>query len=132
MASDTDHRMSLRFAADDLDWIAEQAADEGVDNATMVRMIVNRLRRGRAPLISMMEAPRSEPRMTVQQYGEKLLRDTYNDELSDRSAADEVLEARLAEVEQGGAEVISFQPDVEAAAMPIRRVERERYNPGRK
>lgn len=48
-----DDRMTIRFTAEDTAWIAEQAADEGVDDATFVRMLVNRLRRNRPPLIRM-------------------------------------------------------------------------------
>lgn len=129
MSQDADHRMSLRFAADDLAWITEQAADEGVDNATMVRMIVNRLRRGRVPLISMMEAhPQSAPLIH-----QPLVNDEPVYENWPAGVGEDVLAARLAELgDTSGGEVVNFQPQPEAAAMPIRRVERERYNPGRK
>lgn len=130
MTQDADHRMSLRFAADDLAWITEQAADEGVDNATMVRMIVNRLRRGRAPLISMME-PVRQMAAPIASYEPPDYNELAGDEVA--GAAEDVLAARLAELgDASGGQVVNFQPQAEAAAMPIRRVERERYNPGRK
>jgi predicted DNA binding CopG/RHH family protein len=45
-------RIAVRFTEDDLAWLNEQAEDEGVEPATLVRMIVARLRKGRAPLVS--------------------------------------------------------------------------------
>ena len=59
---------------DDLAWLNEQAEDEGVELATLVRMIVARLRKGRAPLVSMMTAPapsiapRAQPRPSPAAY----------------------------------------------------------------
>jgi hypothetical protein len=56
-------RIVVRFTEDDLAWLNEQAEDEGVEPATLVRMIVARLRKGRAPLVSMMSAAPTAPRM---------------------------------------------------------------------
>jgi hypothetical protein len=56
-------RIVVRFTENDLAWLNEQAEDEGVEPATLVRMIVARLRKGRAPLVSMMSAAPTAPRM---------------------------------------------------------------------
>src|SRR5215471_4581303 len=64
-----DHRtkhIAVRFTEDDLAWLNEQAEDEGVGPPTLVRMIVARLRKGRAPLVSMMSAAPMAPRMVSQ------------------------------------------------------------------
>lgn len=119
MTDSADHRMTLRFLPDDLAWISAQADDEGVDNATMVRMIINRLRRGRAPLISMMEQSRPTPAY-VAAVERATAANPLFDESSYEQAADDLLASRLAEVESGGDQVIDFQ-EAEPAAVPLRR-----------
>lgn len=127
-------RMAVRFTDDDLAWIAEHADDEGVEPATLVRMIINRLRRGRAPLMSMIStAMQTAPRPV--QYGgasagPAVFVPVSAQPIGDASAvADEVLEQRLAELD--GGEVVQLHSEEEIAAVPLRRIGRQQYNPGR-
>lgn len=128
-------RFSFRISGDDLAWLAEQAEDEGVDPATMVRMIVSRLRKGRPPLVSMMVAA---PAQRVMVRG---LQGTYEAQAIvseaprlDDGVVDDVLQQRLAELD--GADVVPLHAEAEGetqgVAMPLRRVPRQQYNPGRR
>ena len=132
-----DHRtkhIAVRFTEDDLAWLNEQAGDEGVEPATLVRMIVARLRKGRAPLVSMMSAAPMAPRMVSQaprlNYEATPMYEPVEPE-GDPSVAEDVLNARLAELD--GADVVPLhQPEAEPVAISLRRVERQQYNPGRR
>jgi hypothetical protein len=122
-------RMAVRFTDDDLAWLAEQAEDEGVEPATLVRMIVSRLRKGRAPLIRMME--QSTPVRALQPRAVFAApQPAMQYEVPADDVADDILQQRLAEVESG--EVVQLhQPVEEAIATPLLRVPRQQWNPGR-
>jgi len=60
-------RMMIRFTEEDEAWISEQATDEGVDNATFVRMLVHRLRLGRPALLRTALTPHMVVPKTVAQ-----------------------------------------------------------------
>lgn len=139
MSDDTRaRRMAVRFSDEDLAWLAEHAEDEGVEPATLVRMIVSRLRKGRAPLMSMITAPKREyPQMAVgqetfrriNQSAERLSAAPDEEAYEPEGVAEDVLAARLAELE--GADVVQLHGGEEAVATPIRRVARQSFNPGR-
>lgn len=121
-------RMQVRFAEEDMTWIAEQAADEGVDDATFVRMLVNRLRRGRPPLMRMMlEVQPAKRAVAVPTLPAAA-------DLPPDVDAEAVLAERLAESGlEPNAPPIEHEPEPEAqvVAMSMRRVPRQSYNPGR-
>lgn len=126
-------RLAIRVANEDHLWLIEQAEDEGVEPATLVRMMISRLRKGRMPLIAMMEAGHRMAYPAVRLPTADNPRQTAIDE-----EADGIVQARLNEMD--GAEVVPFPEtddigdmgnEGEAVAIPLRRVERNRYNPGR-
>ncbi len=126
-------RMAVRFTDEDLAFLTENAEDEGVEPATLVRMIVSRLRKGRQPLISMMEqvapAPRAiqSVRAGVSFYQPPAAAPAPVDD----GAADEVLASRLAELETADVVQLHQPPEEESAAIPLVRIPRQQYNPGR-
>lgn len=137
----TTTRITVRLDDEDKVWIAEQARDEGVDDATMVRMIVNRLRRNRPPLMRM---ALSSAKLTFAEWSERVneremaehpAMAALNDGLSGNGAdADTVLAQRLAEM--GDQQTTQMPEGVpvnggETAAISLRPVAREKYNPGR-
>lgn len=123
-------RSNVRFSAEDTAWLAEHAEDEGVEPATLVRMIISRLRKGRPPLVSMMvAAPRSQQRTVV--VDDAFRPDPLIDPTLVDGTAEDILASRLAELDGGNVEQL-HQPEGESAAIPLRRVAREQYNPGRR
>lgn len=124
-------RLNLRMSAEDVAWLIEQAEDEGVDYTTLIRMIINRLRRGRPPLVSMMGPTQPVRRETQAIRDVNVVIPGPEDSAE---IAEDVLQARLNELE--GGEVVQLHADspseTEAAAIPLRRVAREQYNPGRR
>jgi hypothetical protein len=125
-------RVNLRLSADDLTWLTANAEDEGVDYTTLIRMIINRLRRGRPPLVSMMAPRIIVPADIMAEQQELTARQvTY---VPDGSTAEDVLQARLTELE--GGDVVQLHAEspseTEAVATPLRRLARQQYNPGRR
>lgn len=123
-------RMSVRFTDDDLTWIAEHAEDEGVEPATLVRMIINRLRRGRPPLMSMIVEREYPPTTVTKEVFRGVNQGTPPVATAEGGDAEDVLAARLAELDGGNEEQLK-EPAEESAAIPMRRVARQQYNPGR-
>lgn len=131
-------RMMVRLGGEDEAWVAEQAADEGVEAATWVRMVINRLRRGRPALLSMLQAQTvAAPRMNGKPQAAapqsiledlKFVEENPND-LADPQEAADVLAQRLQELEQ--TPIQAAPPAVEAAAVSLQRMPRNKFNPGR-
>jgi hypothetical protein len=128
MSADLTKRIMVRVTDEQLAWIGEMAADEGMDNATFVRVVLDRLSKGRAPLIGMMQSQILAQVTLPTHYqphneGSTPVDGVTNDILAQRAAE---AEANLPPAN----EAESDQPQ-ESAAIPLRRVQRERYNPGR-
>ena len=123
--SDLAKRIVIRLTDRQEAWIAEQAADEGMDNATFVRVLIDRLSKGRAPLIGMMQP---QP-VTFEAVPERpWIRPAEAAEII--SETSDLLEQRMAEAEARLPQERSEQPAQEStAAIPLRRVGREKYNP---
>lgn len=122
----------VRVTDEQLAWIGEMAADEGMDNATFVRVVLDRLSKGRAPLIGMMQPqPRSSLALHYHEPTELARRDIAV--TGDSIGSDDILAQRAAEAEASlpTAQDDQSEPPQESAAIPLRRVQRERYNPGR-
>lgn len=150
-------RLTTRFHVEDDKWLAEQAAEEGVDKATMLRLIVNRMRRGIPPLVvrAMLEgeahvpsrsvAPRAPAPRTPSTYSRMTQQpdpDPDGPDAGTELPADQVdalLDQRLAEIEPAG-EPEGYpgsngqgyhEPASGAPAVSLRTVPRATYNPGR-
>lgn len=123
--TDPTKRIVVRLDERQQTWIAEQARDEGMDSATFVRVVLDRLSKGRPPLIAMMAT-------NWRNLGHKTDVDCESlpdvTDLSGRAVAvDDLLAAReLQATPQDGP-----QDKITDGAIPLRRVGRERYNPGR-
>jgi hypothetical protein len=133
MSADLTKRIMVRVTDEQLAWIGEMAADEGMDNATFVRVVLDRLSKGRAPLIGMMAQQTfvqpfvAPPQPDFDAYGIPIAVPRAAGESTD------ILAQRAAEAEANlppRQEAESDHPE-ESAAIPLRRVQRERYNPGR-
>jgi len=127
--SDLSKRIMVRVTERQEAWISEQAADEGMDNATFVRVLIDRLSKGRAPLIGMMQPIREISMVeTAFEYG----RGPAIDVLPELGVANAKLAERLAEAEalipEGHAETDAEEAP---AAIPLTRISRPRFNPGR-
>lgn len=139
-------RKSIRFSPEDQAWLAEHAEDEGVEPATLVRMIINRLRRGRPPLMSMALAPQMRAPASLADRDLRPGRAEYHptadfrpDPVIDGDGAgdvvEDVLQSRLEELD--GSNIQQLYADdgtgdeLTRAAIPLRRVGRQNYNPGR-
>lgn len=138
-------RMAVRFTDDDLAWIAEHADDEGVEPATLVRMIINRLRRGRAPLMSMIGTaqhvvasaagtmPSSSP---ARRATFDVLEPQTSEIVQHDNLAEQVLADRLADLEGSNVQQLyaddAVGDELQTAAIPLKRVSRQQYNPGRR
>lgn len=123
-------RVNLRMSPEDVAWLVEQAEDEGVEYTTLIRMIVNRLRRGRPPLVSMMTG--TAPRLpTLPANGTQGYVSIQQQEAIDPALAEDVLQSRLSELETMPEEQLAPE-ETEVVAIPLRRVGREQYNPGRR
>lgn len=138
MSEDGDHRtkrMAVRFTDADLAFLAKHAEDEGVEPATLVRMIVARLRKGRQPLISLMEArpmPRTTPGATFNEQIHGIWQPPVAPEPQANAAeADDILNSRLNELDSADVVQLHQPTEEEAAAIPLMRVPRQQYNPGR-
>lgn len=126
-------RVNLRMNAEDVAWLVEQAEDEGVEYTTLIRMIVNRLRRGRPPLVSMMTggAPRRIPASPQYDPSYFAVAEGTPPNPIDPALAEDVLQSRLQELETMPV-APSPADEAEVVAIPLRRVGREQYNPGRR
>jgi hypothetical protein len=132
MSADLTKRIMVRVTDEQLAWIGEMAADEGMDNATFVRVVLDRLSKGRAPLIGMMQPHTPVIASTVYHEPTELARRGMT-VTGDPIGPDDILAQRAAEAEANlptPQDAESGQPE-ESAAIPLRRVARERYNPGR-
>jgi hypothetical protein len=130
-------RMSVRFTDDDRAWLAEHAEDEGVEPATLVRLIINRLRRGRPLLMSLVAMPVAAAPQPAYRRPARVVaavapasEEPGEAEPLDGAVVEDVLNSRLAELE--GGDVVPLHTEQEAAAIPLRRMPRENYNPGRR
>jgi hypothetical protein len=127
MSADLTKRIMVRVTDEQLAWIGAMATDEGMDNATFVRVVIDRLSKGRAPLIGMMsgQGVAFTPSAQYQPHfeGSAPAGAETNDILAQRAAEAE------AAIPQGSEDTEPAQQ--EHAAIPLRRVQRERYNPGR-
>lgn len=120
--SDLTKRIVVRLSEAQLAFVEQAAADEGMDNATLVRVILDRLSKGRPPLIGMMQAVKVELPSSEKPQA-----------LASFLPADDILAQRAAEAEQQ-IEVEEPQGEVAAeapGAIPLRVVARTVYNPGR-
>lgn len=142
-------RITIRFAAEDDHWLAEQADDEGVDKATMLRMLVSRLRQGRPPLVRMMLETVTKPKPPFYRVPAiSYVQDAHgNLAAQDHPEApeplapeevDELLAGRMAEmgIDPNAPEPIPHPPQQVppsngTAAVSLRRIPRQVYNPGR-
>ena len=140
MSDNKTQRLTIRFTDEDLQWLDQQAADEGVEPATLVRMIVHRLRNGRPPLVGqMLDGPRTTPvriQRTVASHMPPLLvggEEEYGEgEIFAPELANDILESRLAEAGMAETAAPAESPVGNGAAVSLRRVPREKYNPGRR
>jgi len=143
MATALDKRLVTRLSEDHLQAIAAWASDEGVDNATMVRMIIDRLAKGRAPLLSMMQGNRFPPALLPVEPKRPIFdfraADADRDPDAPLPVTEDTLEAmlaqRLAELPAGAPVMAQAGPlpptngTHAVAAVSVRHVERTRYNP---
>jgi len=124
--TDLNKRIMVRVTERQEAWITEQAADEGMDNATFVRVLIDRLSKGRAPLIGMMQPQ-------IQQLGDRAAR--VSQQIANETNLDEAADL----IAQRAAEAEALIPEsyeeseVEElpAAIPLTRIARPRFNPGR-
>jgi hypothetical protein len=134
MSADLTKRIMVRVTDEQLAWIGEMAADEGMDNATFVRVVLDRLSKGRAPLIGMMQ-PTTQALSLPVGFDHRPGAANYTESLDDGAVPQtlDILAQRAAEAEANlppPQDAESDHPE-ESAAIPLRRVARERYNPGR-
>lgn len=148
MAADLSKRIVVRVTDAQDDWLTQAAADEGLDKATFLRAMVDRLSKGRAPLISMMQSrpmPRAavlpggfDPRPGAINYADDVEQsanavDAAAD-LAQRAAEDAIANApRVKSFEELNPPRAfdATEPDPGVVSMPLRRVGRQVYNPGR-
>lgn len=124
-------RKGFRLSPEDEAWLAEHAEDEGVDASILVSMIISRLRKGRPPLVSMMvEAIATRAPVRSQQKAPEVVSMAEYADAIDGDIVEDVLASRLAEAETS--QVVQLHGEEETAAIPLRRVGREQYNPGRR
>jgi len=131
----------VRVTDEQLAWIGEMAADEGMDNATFVRVVLDRLSKGRAPLIGMMQPTTQALSLPVgfdhspgaTNYGEAFDGAVPRMVEFNGGVTHDILAQRAAEAEANlpAPQGDQSEPPQESAAIPLRRVARERYNPGR-
>jgi hypothetical protein len=133
MSADLTKRIMVRVTDEQLAWIGEMAADEGMDNATFVRVVLDRLSKGRAPLIGMMQQATQALSLPVG-FDHRAGATNYTGSLDGAvPQTHDILAQRAAEAEANlppPSDPESDHPE-ESAAIPLRRVGRERYNPGR-
>jgi hypothetical protein len=128
---------SIRFSDDDIAWLTERAEDEGVDVASFVRMLVTRVRKGRPAIATEFErsAPAVHTPLRVKLPDPEWSRLTAEQPVSpeDAAQAEYLLAERAAQAElsTAGAPEPEFQEAI-GAAIPLRVVTREKYNPGRR
>lgn len=127
MAADLNKRIVVRVTDPQLDWISQMAADEGMDNATFVRVVIDRLSKGRPPLIGMMQAVQYEPIPEEPQRYQSIA--PAAPPLSDLGSASLVEVASTLSNKASVTELANSQWGGNGAATPLRRVEREVFNP---
>jgi hypothetical protein len=134
MSADLTKRIMVRVTDEQLAWIGKMAADEGMDNATFVRVVIDRLSKGRAPLIGMMQQAIQAPAgMDVVAEWPAISPQLQRMQAENDGVVGGVLAQRFAEAEANlpSPQDDQSEPSQESAAIPLRRVQRERYNPGR-
>ena len=134
----TSKRMVLKLTDEQMAWVERVAADEGIDSATFVRMMIDRLSKGRAPLISqMVEAPyttapegphtftvRTElPPESWRNVGE------LTPQFSELGAADPAVVRAALDREPQQEFVVDWEAAKDTAAISLRKVEWNQYNP---
>lgn len=132
--TDLSKRIVIRLSEQQLAWIEAWAADEGMDNSTFVRVVLDRLSKGRPPLIGMMTAGEahydhfSRTDAPMKSYNGVGIREV--EELKPSGSPATTLADEIDEIENATRDV-----ELPGKAQPIARspglVERQRYNPGR-
>lgn len=127
--SDLIKRIVIRLTERQDAWITEQAADEGMDNATFVRVLIDRLSKRRAPLIGMMQPTIAQENQRYYDFmkSDPLLQPAQAAEIIHE--ANDLLQRRMAEAEARLPNVGEWPEEQASAAIPLRRIGREVYNP---
>lgn len=126
--------LKLKLTDDQLAWVEQAAADEGIDSATFVRMMIDRLSKGRAPLISQMIATEAPAFMVCHETADYVeangrLPTVFEPEWSDLGTADPAtVRAALAQEPEREFDV-NWEAAKEVAAISLRKVEWNQYNP---
>lgn len=124
--------LKLKLTDEQLAWVEQAAADEGIDSSTFVRMMIDRLSKGRAPLISQM----AEPPHIPPSYWPANATDAARAQLaenvhgfSELGAADPAtVRAALAKEPEREFEV-NWEAAKDTAAISLRKVKWDPYNP---
>jgi hypothetical protein len=126
----TAKRMVLKLTDEQLAWVEKAAADEGIDSATFVRMMIDRLSKGRAPLISQMRADGLvEQPAIVRQDMRTFLPGELTPQFSDlATAAPDAVRAAL-DREPAKEFVVDWEAAKDVAAISLRKAEWDPYNP---
>lgn len=122
--TDLSKRIVIRLSEQQLAWIEAWAADEGMDNSTFVRVVLDRLSKGRPPLYGMSEERHLLP-ASVHELDRKAFTHLQPPGSPPTTLADEIdeIEKATRDVELPG----KVQPIARSPGL----VERQRYNPGR-
>jgi hypothetical protein len=137
----TTKRMTIRLAPEDEQWLATEAADEGLDPAAMVRVILARLRQGRpalyrealalarAPVVAAAQRVLARHPLNPMMPAPMPRVDVSGEVVEPVQPVDEALDAMEAQSE---AEEYGEPPPLSgvAAAFPLKLVARQKYNPG--
>lgn len=127
---DLTKRLVVRVSEEQNRFLDEAARDEGMEKATLVRVIIDRLAKGRAPLIAMMERQHPIPvpvyeitASTVDENGVDIASITRPADEPPNKSFDELNPPRTFDAAAGEDKV---------AAFPLRQTRRATlYNPGR-
>jgi hypothetical protein len=135
----TTKAIKLKLTDEQLAWVEQAAADEGIDSSTFVRMMIDRLSKGRAPLISQMVVADASAQASghyptnaeiseyIHQSGARPL--DLAPQFSDLGAADPAtVRAALAREPEREFEV-NWEAAKDTAAISLRKVQWDPYNP---
>jgi hypothetical protein len=131
----TAKRMVLKLTDEQLAWVEQAAADEGIDSATFVRMMIDRLSKGRAPLISQMVAVEAMPEQypvsaaTAAAVRSFVAPSEFAAQFSDLATADPAAVRAALDREPAKEFVVDWEASKAVAAISLRSVEWDRYNP---
>ncbi len=127
--------LKLKLTDEQLAWVEQAAADEGIDSATFVRMMIDRLSKGRAPLISQMVTV--ETSVVPQEWDGQPIKapafqpypQPFAPQFSDLGAADAgTVRAALAREPEREFEV-NWEAAKDVAAVSLRKAAWDAYNP---